>query len=364
MVPTALDHHALLRPVLNGFRVTISTRVTEHGEQIKKEGFSLSPLRLRRGGMNPFRELQTFIDIFRAIKRERPDIIHLVGLKLILYGSLAALFNPHVIKVSAVSGLGTMFTSPHKGKGLIKSAVVFSLRMLLKRPSSWVIVQNQDDLQTFKEMTRPGHTVLIPSAGVDMKQFTAHPEPKGNVTAVLVARMLGEKGIYETVSAAQILEKRGVPIRIELVGSPDPENPSSISSQTLEEWNKFDNLVWRGHQSDINEVWRNAHIAVLPSYREGFPKSLTEAMACGRPVITTNTVGCREVIEDGVSGFIVPLYDPKVLADALQQLAEDSVLRQNMGAAARERTEKNFSDKVIISQVFALYDRALGHKLS
>jgi glycosyltransferase involved in cell wall biosynthesis len=342
-----------------GWRVTVAARVQAHGDQILAEGFQLASLRLRRGGMNPAIEFGSLVDIFRVFARERPDIVHLVGLKLILYGVFVSLFFPRTIVVSAVSGLGTLFTTDHTKASLIRKGILFTLPRLLRRKNQWVIVQNNDDALLFQKITSPERVVLIPGAGVDIDHFSPGPEPEGIITAAIVSRMLGEKGVNEVVAAARVLRERGVAIRIQLVGTPDPENPTSISEETLQEWHNERIIEWHGHRSDIAEVWAQAHIAVLPSYREGFPKSLIEAMASRRPAITTDTIGCREVIEDGVSGILVPVYDSGALADALQKLVEDKVLRREMGRAARERTEALFSDGKITSSTLDLYGKAI-----
>lgn len=346
-----------------GWRVTVAARVQDHGDRIIAEGFHLAPLSLRRGGMNPFRELRTLCDIFRVFVKEKPNIVHLVGLKLILYGSLIAMFFPKTLVINAVSGLGTLFTSDQERPSLVRKAILLALPRLLRRKKCWVIVQNRDDEKFLQDMVLPGKLVLIPGSGVDIERFTPQPEPDGIVTAAIVSRMLGEKGVNEVVAAARILNERGVAIRVRLVGAPDPENPSSIPEESLRGWQSEGIVEWAGHSDDIAQVWANAHIAILPSYREGFPKSLIEAMASGRPAITTDATGCRDVIEDGVSGVLAPLYDAVALADALQKLAQDERLRRQLGAAARKRTEAMFSDEVITAEIMELYRMAIDSSL-
>lgn len=343
-----------------GWSVSVATRVNSGRERIESYGIEVFPIHLRRSGMNPFFELLTLLDVVRVIARVRPQIVHLVGLKLILYGSLASLLFPRLTVVSAVSGLGTLFTSEHPNRAFLRRVIMTTLRWLLRRRQTWTIVQNRDDEALFSSMTRPGHTVLIQGAGVDVDRFRPAPEPEGPVTVAIVARMLGEKGVRETVDAARILKQRGVEVRIRLVGAPDPENPSSIDESELVAWRDQGLVEWEGFSSDVVDVWKSAHIALLPSHREGFPKALIEGMATGRPAITSDAVGCREVVEDGVSGLIVPCFDSQALADAIQALVEDGDRRRRMGRAARDRTEKLFSDRTIAEQTLALYDSALS----
>lgn len=343
------------------WHVVVAARASDAAERIRNEGIEPRPIRLRRGSVNPINELVTLFDVFWTMWRVRPDIVHLVGLKLILYGSIASMFFPRMVVVNAVSGLGTLFTTGGStSRALLRRFVLFVLGHLIRRKHSWVIVQNRDDEAMFSGVAPSGQTVWIPGVGVDINAFRPTSEPEGPVVAALVGRMLAEKGVREAVEAARILRERGLDLVVRLIGSPDPENPSSISVQTLRQWVDDGLVEWAGHQSDIPGVWRDAHIALLPSYREGFPKALIEGMACGRSAVTSDAIGCREVIEDGVSGFIVPLYDAEVMADRLEQLGRDADLRERMGQAARRRVETLYADTEIAEQTLAVYDAALA----
>lgn len=348
------------RCLAEGWRVTVAARVQNHGDALVREGFRVSPIPFRRGSMNPIMELRTLCRIIAIIAQEKPDIIHLVGLKLILYGSVAAVFSPRLVVINAVAGLGTLFTSQADKPSFIRSSILLVLPWLLNRKRSWTIVQNRDDKTFFEGMVTPARVILIPGSGVNLEEYRLLPEPDGVVTAAVVSRMLREKGIIEVIQAARVLNKRNVDVRIKLIGAPDPENPSSIPTETLQEWHDEGLVEWLGYCEDIRQVWANAHIAVLPSHREGFPKSLIEATASGRPAITTDTIGCREVIEDGVSGFVVPLCDAEAIADALEKLVSDPALRRRMGSAARERTERMFADTIIADKTMEFYHQALA----
>ncbi|MEQ8667412.1 MAG: glycosyltransferase family 4 protein [Rhodospirillales bacterium] len=345
-----------------GWQVTVSCRINNCREKLEHESFRLAPLFVKRGSINPITEVRTLINIYSVLRRHKPDILHLVGLKMILYGSIAALLFPRIVVVNAVSGLGTLFTGKQSGKAWLRWTIMRVLRRLLRRRQSWVIVQNRDDEELFRALAPAGQTVRIPGVGVNISQFSPAPEPGEPVIAALVARMIGEKGIPETIEAARKLRSRGVPIRIRLVGAPDPENPSNVPEEQLLRWRDEGLVVWNGRSDDIAGVWRASHIVLLPSHREGFPKSLIEGMACARPVVTTDVIGCRDVIEDGVSGFLVPKDDPDAIAAALQKLAEDRDLRLRMGAAARKRVENLFSDSAIINQTLATFTDAMDHR--
>ena len=341
-----------------GWDVVVSTRENVHGDDIRALGFGLAPLRLKRGSVNPLLEIRNILDMFRILYRERPDVVHLVGLKIILYGGFASLFFPRTGVLASVSGLGTIFTSKSGKLPMLRNIVHLALNVILRLNKCQIIVQNLDDRKFFERFIRAERIHLIPGNGIDTGAFVQLPEPpeSGPVVAAVVARMIGEKGIYECVEAARILRQEGSNTVIRLVGKPDPENPSSIDQELLDQWANEGVVELAGHQTDILDIWRHAHIALLPSHREGMPQSLLEGMSVGRPVVTTDAIGCREVIEHGVSGFIVPLHSPQAIADALRILSEDPAGRRAMGKAARKRIESIFAKDVIIDEFLNLYD--------
>lgn len=342
----------------DGWEVVVSARENTHGDEIRAHGFGLAPLRLKRGSINPLLEIRNIVDMFQILAKERPDVVHLVGLKIILYGGFASLFFPKTRVLASVSGLGTIFTSKSGRLSLLRYAVYLALNVVLRLNRCQIIVQNLDDRRFFEGFITSDRIHLIPGNGIDTNAFIQLPEPPGDgpVVAAVVARMIGEKGIYECVEAARILHREGVNVVIRLVGKPDPENPSSIDEGILHDWQQEGVVELAGHQTDILDIWRNAHIALLPSHREGMPQSLLEGMSVGRPVVTTDAIGCREVIEDGVCGFIVPLRSPDAIADALRSLCEDPERRRAMGQSARKRVERIFSRDVIIDEFLNLYD--------
>jgi glycosyltransferase involved in cell wall biosynthesis len=206
---------------------------------------------------------------------------------------------------------------------------------------------------------RAVHTEVIKGSGVDLEKFVPATEPGGEIIVALVSRMLKDKGIRETVLAARELKRRGSKTQIWLVGTPDSGNPTSISEETLRLWHEEGCIRWLGHQSDVKSVWSKAHIAILPSYREGMPMALLEAAACGRPIVTTDVPGCNELVEDGVSGFLIPLNDWMKLADSIETLANSADLRAQFGAAARNMVEAEYGLQVVVDQTLALYRKGM-----
>jgi glycosyltransferase involved in cell wall biosynthesis len=339
-----------------GWEVVVATRVAAHGDRIRSEGFRLIPIGMRRRSLAPWRELATVLELIRLYRRERPDLVHHVAMKPVIYGSLAAGLAGVPAVVNALTGMGYVFTSGALKARLLRPLIRLAFHWLLDRSNSRLIVQNSDDAATLAgTMVAKERIALIRGSGVDLEEFTPSDEPEGTPIAVMVSRMLWDKGVRELVEAARLLQQRAVRLRVALVGSSDPENPTAISERRLQAWDTEGAIAWWGERSDIAEVWANSHIAVLPSYREGLPKSLLEAAACGRPMVATDVPGCREIVQDGVTGLSVPPRDAESLASALERLAGDAALRRRMGAAARDLVERELSDEVIVAQTLALY---------
>ncbi len=343
-----------------GARVAVACRVRDHAEVIRKEGFDLYPIGLNRSGRNPLADIATIMVLRKLYRRVRPDIIHQVAVKPVLYGSIAAWLAgvPHV--VNAMAGLGFVFISTGVFASLVRPVLATAFRVLLNRSGSRLILQNEDDSALFQSRigVRPDRISIIRGSGVDTDAFAPSPEPEGPIVASCVSRMLWDKGIGELVDAARILRQKGTDIVVRLIG-PTDDNPASIPVETLEKWREEGIVEIAGPTTDVAGVYAASHIAVLPSYREGLPKSLLEAAACGLPLVATDVPGCREVCRDGETGLLVPVRQSKPLADALERLAEDAALRKKFGTAARRAAETEFAEPVITGQTLALYETML-----
>jgi len=337
-----------------GFDVAVATRVREHGETIRAAGIRLIPFSLSRRRGNPLREVRALV---RLYGRERLDIVHHVALKPVLYGAIAARLAgvPHV--VNAVAGLGWLFTSSGLAVRTLRPVICRLLAWLLGAPHSRTIVQNPDDFGLLLKMgVSEDRLRLIRGAGVDTEVFTpvleSPPEP---VTVLFSARMLWDKGVGEFVEAARLLRQAGVKARFVLVGDPDPGNPASVPEATLRAWHGENGVEWWGRRDNMPAVFHTAHIACLPSYREGLPKALLEAAACGLSIVTTDAPGCREIVRDGDNGFLVPVRDAQALAVALRSLIDNVTLRAKMGQRAREIVLAEFSQERVIAETLAVY---------
>jgi glycosyltransferase involved in cell wall biosynthesis len=315
-----------------------------------------------RGSMNPLRELRSVVALWRVIRRYRPAVMHCVALKPILHGGLAALVVPRLRVVNAFTGMGAILGHGSGRRRPLHRVLAAVIRVLSRANRAHAIVQNADD-QTFLVAggIAPEHRVtLIPGSGVDVTAFAPAAEPEGPVTVLMVARLLREKGVGELVQAAELLRRDGVELRVWIVGDRDPENPGSISPAELDAWQRGGTVTFLGRRDDVAALWRRSHIAGLPSYYgEGVPKSLLEAAAAGRPIVTTDMPGCRDLVPDGATGILVPPRDPKALADALACLAANPEVRSQMGAAARDLACARFAEDRVANQTQALYKRIL-----
>jgi glycosyltransferase involved in cell wall biosynthesis len=340
-----------------GYDVVVATRVRDHGEEIRRAGIRVIPLPWRRRSTNVFAELRSLEALVRLYRRERPDVVHHVALKPVLYGSLVASLAGTAHVINAVAGFGYSFTSKQRRAAIARRILRASFKRISSRPGTRVLVQNPDDQLTLSGTgTVPAERlVVIPGSGVDVDRFVPRAEPQGVPTVTLVSRMLWSKGVGEFVEAARLLRQRGVRLRAVLVGDPDPENPQSIPTDILERWRDSGVVEWRGHEDDVPAVWAASHVAVLPSYREGLPKTLLEAAACGRPIVTCDVPGCREIVEHGQNGLLVPPHDEVALAAAIEKLVLDPSLRRRMGGLGRSIAVEKFSEQVVIGRVLSLY---------
>jgi glycosyltransferase involved in cell wall biosynthesis len=334
-----------------GYEVIVATRVSSHGDVIRNAGLQLVPFQLSRRRGNPFTEIAQLVRLYQKV---RPTIVHHVALKAVVYGSIAARIAGVENVVNAVAGLGWLFASSSHSAKVLRPLVRAALGFLLSSTRS--IVQNPDDFLVLEAAGVPGHRMsLIRGAGVDTTLFFPNPPPPMPVMVVLVARMLWDKGVGEFVEAARILHREGVAARFVLVGDADLENPACVPEAKLKSWRGQNGVEWWGRRDDIPCVLRQAHVACLPSYREGLPKSLLEAAASGLPLVATDTPGCREVVLQGQNGLLVPPRDAAALARALRELIQNAVLRQSMGSRSRALAVESFSQRYVIEQTLDLY---------
>ena len=338
-----------------GCEILLISPEGEYAERLKASGFRHLPFPIQRRSINPVTEWRTLNRLIHIYRREQPDIVHHFTTKCIIYGSIAARSGGFRHVVNSVTGMGYAFS----GDQLLRRFLRIIIKTLYRHSlvGTQVLFQNPHDRSEFikERLVTPDQTVLIRSSGVNLEKFTHSPEPEGIPLVVLAGRMLYDKGVVEFIEAARLLRERGVAARFVLVGKPDPQNPASIPAQKLRSWNKEGIIEWWEWQEDMAQVYQQAHIVCLPSYREGVPKTLIEAAAAGRPIITTDTPGCRDVVQHGRNGLLVPARSVPELADALLVLIQDKDLRQKMGVEGHSIAENDFKLQNVLAAILALY---------
>jgi len=352
-----------LAAIKAGYDVVLVTNVSEHAEGIQKAGIKLIGLDLDRGSINPFKDLLVLVRLIAIYRREKPNLVHHVAIKPIIYGSIAARLAGGVHIVNALTGMGYVFTSDHLKTRLLRPFINFAFKGLLNGKRSRLIMQNEEDRSQLVNagIVDIAKTKLIRGAGVDTKEFFFSTGPASIPPQIILpARMLKDKGIREFVEAARILKDRGVHSRFILVGDTDPHNPAAISAHQLALWKDEGCVELWSWRYDMPEVLAKAHIVCLPSYREGLPKALLEAASSGRPIVTTDTIGCREIVRHDYNGLLVPVRSTVELADALQCLIEDPELRRKMGSRGREIAVNEFAIEKIVAETMALYEELLA----
>ena len=340
--------------------IHVATRGGESVKDIIAKGFVHHEISISRNGSSILNELGSLLEIWKLLIEIKPDVVHLVTIKPVLYGGIAARFAPVKNVVAAVSGLGTLFLSEGIKAESKRKVGTLLYRLALNSKKTTVIFQNPDDKQLLVDLkaVKPEQTVLIRGSGIDLSEFYFLPENLDSKPVVtFAARLLFDKGLGEYVDAIKLLNKKGIEASYQIVGDLDLGNSTSATAKNLEQWQFIDNLTIKGYQKDIAAVFRESNLVVLPSYREGLPKVLIEAAACGRAVITTDVPGCRDAIEDNVTGLLVAAKNSKELACAIEKLVNDSELRVEMGTAGRQLAEECFSIKQVIEQHLSIYQK-------
>ncbi|MEX1033241.1 MAG: glycosyltransferase family 4 protein [Cellvibrionaceae bacterium] len=336
-----------------GFDVTVVTRVTDHGAVIRDAGLGLIDIHLSRRSINPFAELGVVLRLASIYRRERPDVVHHVALKPVLYGSIAARLVGLERVVNALAGMGWAFSSSSGMAAFLKPMIRGMLRRLLCHGE--VIVQNEDDAALVRRLAVE-HVNLIQGSGVDVERFRPVDRDNPVPVVMLVARMIWDKGVQEFVDASRQLREWGTPAHFVLIGAPDAENRAGIPEHVLRAWQTEGVVEWWGKRDDMPRVLEGCDIACLPTYYgEGLPKSLLEAAASGLPIVTTDSPGCRELVTDGDNGLLIPVRDVRALADALEKLIGDEALRKRMGERGRALAVERFSDQYVIDATLEIY---------
>jgi glycosyltransferase involved in cell wall biosynthesis len=349
-----------LKAAEEGFEVHVAAPSGSGEQEVIARGFHFHSLRLSRGGTNPSEVVPSIVDLVRLYRWIRPQIVHHVTIKPVLYGSVAAGVCRVPVVINAVTGLGSLFLARGVGATLARFLFRSLLRVSVWVSQAWFIFQNADDLEEYASLriVSRDRSVIIPGSGVSLSEFSQTPFPAFPPVVMLPARLLGDKGVREFVEAARILRTSRECARFVLVGDTDLDNPSAIPQSEIEGWVASGVVEWWGPQRDMARTLSSSHIVCLPSYREGMPRVLLEAAACGRPIVTTDVPGCRDVVGDSKCGLLVPAKDPALLAAAVQRLLSCEMTLLEMGEAARARAEEAFDISLVLDKTFAVYDLA------
>ncbi len=345
-----------------GFEVHIATVITDNLGVLQAHGLKVHALGLERGGVGLLNAVQTALDLRHIIKRVKPEVVHLVTIKPVLLGGLVARWMRVPALVSAVSGLGYVFTAHGLKARLRRGLVVLVYSWALGHRNQAVIFQNPDDRDTLMAATGLTHSKveMIRGSGVDLTQYNIAPEIAGVSVVLFPARLLADKGVFEFVAAARLLRAKGLAARFVLAGLVDTVNPTSVTQAQLDAWVAEGVVEHWGYRSDMPHVLASANVVALPSYREGMPKALLEAAACGRAIVTTDVPGCRDTIEPGVTGRLVALRDEVNLAYAIEELLSHPEQRMAMGLAGRRLAEQEFDVRAVVEKHLAIYQRLLA----
>ncbi len=328
-------------------------------------GFNYHDLPLKRGGRNLFGEVRLMARCFRLLRQIKPDLVHHVAMKPVIFGGLISRLLGVGAVVHAITGMGFLFIRDDWQARLLRTLIKPLYRYALGHPNGRVIFQNPDDLQMFlgQDLVRPDITVMIKGCGVDMAIFSPVDPPseptRDQLVVMFPARILGDKGVHEFVHAARTLKAAGANARFVLVGRRDPANPTDVPEATIRAWEAEGLVEWWGFRTDMPAVLLQAHVICMPSYREGLPRGLIEAAACGLPIVSADVPGCREVVRHGETGFLVPVRDGAATAEAIGKLLEDPALRRSMGQAARQMALDEFTVEAFVADTLATYDAVL-----
>ncbi|HED15552.1 MAG TPA: glycosyltransferase family 1 protein [Gammaproteobacteria bacterium] len=356
-----LSHRLLLaRGALSqGYRVHVATPMDNDVEKITENNFVHHSILMNRSGSNPFQELRSLYSLYTLYKELKPDLIHHITIKPVLYGSIAARLAKVPAIVNAIPGLGHVFTETGFVAAIRKKIVIIVYRAALKHKNMEVIFQNTENYNFFigKRLVNKTNAVVIKGSGVDVNEYYPEPEPsQGLPLVILASRMLYDKGVSQFVDAARLINSDKMVARFALIGDSDSGNPNSVPVPVLTSWHTEGYIEWWGHRDNMPEVIRMSNIVCLPTYYgEGVPKVLIEAAASGRPIVATDIAGCREIVQNGENGILVMEKSVPDLVKAIRKLIENTGLREKMSQAGRKLVMECFSSDTVIADTISVY---------
>jgi glycosyltransferase involved in cell wall biosynthesis len=354
----------IARALLNeGFDVSVVAAPERNCQsQFRAEGIRFIPIPLVRRSKSPYKELRLLYALVQLYRSEKPLVVHHVTTKPVLYGSIAASIAGVPFVVNALPGFGYVGISQHRKARFLKALLHVLYKRILSGSRRRVILQNPDDIAALVDLgiVKRKHTALVRGSGVDTEHFNYTPEPRGVPMVLFASRVLWSKGVGEFVDAVRTLRENGIQLRACIAGAPDMENPDAVPIERLISWSAEGTIEWLGNQDEMPRLIAECNIFVLPSYREGLPKVLLEAAACGRAIVSTDTPGCREVVRDGYNGLLVPIRDAAALSAAIGLLLKDPEKRAVFGARGRALVADCFTVETVVRQTLNVYQSLLG----
>jgi glycosyltransferase involved in cell wall biosynthesis len=341
-----------------GYDVGLLTRVTKYRDMLEARGIKLFHWDLNRSSINVFSEMFTVWQAARLFRLWKPDLIHTVAQKPIIYAGIASKFAYHCPRVSAMGGIGFIFSSNSIKARLLRPIISHLLALAINGQKTRFVLQNDDDILLLTQLgIAESKTVRrIRGSGVEVDDFIPSPIPKGQPMIILPARLLWDKGIAEFVNVAERIKAKNIDARFVLVGDPDPKNSNSIPETQIQEWVSSGAVERWGRRDDMPEIYPQTSIVCLPSYREGLPKALLEGASCARPIVAFDVPGSREIVKNGINGYLIPFKDEDALESKLIKLINNPKLCSTMGKAGRTIVVKHFSQKIIANKTFAVWD--------
>ena len=338
--------------ILSGFKLSLITKVSNYKKEIEEKKINVINLKTERGSLNIRKSLKDIYKIFKIYKKLKPDIVHHFGIRQIVHGNIAARLAGIKKSYNSITGLGSVFIS---GNIILKFFILTVLKISLLFKKSYILVQNKHDFDFVKKKLPNKNNILLPASGVDTNKFVQTKEPKGNVIFLFASRIIKDKGIIELIEATKQLKSQKKKFELYIAGSPDFQNKSTISHVQLKTWESLGYIRYLGLVKDMKQLYKKVHVGILPSYREGLPKSLLEAASSGKPIITTDVPGCNEIVKNEFNGLIVPPKDSNELMKAMKKLILNKKLRISMGKKGRELIKKNFSNSKATKDIVNLY---------
>ena len=345
-----------------GYNVGISAHLGDKRNVLEDAGFSLYPHIISRSGTNPLIEIRNLLAMVKVFRKSQPDIIHLIALKPIVVGAIAARIYGKAQVVCAPIGMGYLFSSNDRKARLLKPIIRFVLRRVLNLRNTQVIIENDEDYESLisGQFVKKSNIQVIKGAGVNLPLYKATPENLDTQVVTMFARVLQDKGVLDFVEAAKIVHHDFPNAIFQLVGDCDPGNPTSFGEKEVRSWESAGAITWLGYRTDVPELLAASNIVCLPSYREGLPKTLIEACAAQRAIVATDVTGCREVVSHGSNGLLVPVRNPQKLAEAISELLRDPVRRAAFAQNGRTRAETEFASSIVIERTLAVYKKVLS----